>query len=1217
MAKQLNVNVAVTADTASAKAQLQELQNTLTQLSTNGANLKVGLDTSQLNKAITDVDKLSVALKNATNASGTLDFSKFNNAIRANGSTLQQYGQQLLQLGPKGQQAFTQLASAVAKSEVPMNRMKGILGEFGTVLGNTIKWQAASSAIHGMMGSIQHAFSYAEQLNKSLNNIQIVTQQSDAQMAKFAEQANNAAKSLSTTTTAYSNAALIYYQQGLSDKEVAARTETTIKMANASGQSAEKVSNQMTAIWNNFAEGSTNLEYYADVITALGAATASSSEEIATGLQKFASVADTVGLSYENATAALATITATTRQSADSVGTGLRTLFARLQSLNLGETLDDGVTLSKYSKALDTIGVKVLDYGGNLRSADEILEDMGTKWQELTDAQKAAVAQTVGGVRQYTTIMALMDNFDFYKQNQEIARNSEGTVQAQADIYAKSWEAAQKRVKAASESLYSDLINDDFFISLNNGFASVLNLLDQFIDKIGGLKGLLPAVSTMLLGMFSGQIINGLTKLGRGLVSIMPGAAARDRRDRDNFLSQAGQQMLGIRDPNKMTDNQKMQVNWAKQELDNQRLYAVNQGMMNQNQRTLAQMAMDKYSNNRQAYANAEQKLYQAQYNQAATRGTMIGNRFYDGSSYNDWDTATQQRFDMAQHNNTQVDTSKWLQNGIFNDKQYLQDLKDSGAIESLVSDITKEAKINGVLKSLANGEILDKDAFLKTINDKGLNIKQSMIDALFDANTGEVLKDMPSEVQAQLASGTQAISDKTRQFATEWGFDPKDVEKYAKAIEEAGDNEEELAKIREQMEQSGEEVGEALDQSDAGLEFANAIQKTVQATTGAVTSFQSFSNAAEIMNENIENGGDIFDNFSTVLPNLITGLTGVMSVASAIGGPLGIFIGLLTAAAGIVSQTDWGQEKIAQLKDALDTRSDSRKELDALKETSEEMGTALEEAKQKAEDFLNANNAHNRLLDEINNLTAGTAEFRQAVRQANQQVKEMIETYEGISWNDVERDENGALRLRDGVAEAYQEKLDLQADRIEAAKNYIDNYAIQAQGIVTAQDALGISVSPNPDDRIQYDKTNMARGTQFQLHDIGAKYQGPLKGYEGGVQWYDIADVIEEFNQQNEYAELEEYFKARGGKTANANWKEFKSHVLNPRDQGGLGLASLEDYAASLSENYTQRMADLLDTSTAEYFDNIGYQLMTDTEKDFGIAFCRHHGYCECECPK
>jgi hypothetical protein len=33
----------------------------------------------------------------------------------------------------------------------------------------------------------------------------------------------------------------------------------------------------MTAIWNNFDDGSHSLEYYADVITALGANTASSS----------------------------------------------------------------------------------------------------------------------------------------------------------------------------------------------------------------------------------------------------------------------------------------------------------------------------------------------------------------------------------------------------------------------------------------------------------------------------------------------------------------------------------------------------------------------------------------------------------------------------------------------------------------------------------------------------------------------------------------------------------------------------------------------------------------------------------------------------------------------------------------------------------------------------------------------------------------------------
>ena len=39
-------------------------------------------------------------------------------------------------------------------------------------------------------------------------------------MADFAREANKAAKTLGTTTTRYTDAALIYYQQGLSDEEV-------------------------------------------------------------------------------------------------------------------------------------------------------------------------------------------------------------------------------------------------------------------------------------------------------------------------------------------------------------------------------------------------------------------------------------------------------------------------------------------------------------------------------------------------------------------------------------------------------------------------------------------------------------------------------------------------------------------------------------------------------------------------------------------------------------------------------------------------------------------------------------------------------------------------------------------------------------------------------------------------------------------------------------
>jgi TP901 family phage tail tape measure protein len=158
-------------------------------------------------------------------------------------------------------------------------------------------------------------------------------------------------------------------------------------MANVSRESAETVSNQMTAIWNNFDDGSKSLEYYADVMTALGAATASSTKEISDGLEKFAAIGESVGLSYEYATAALATITSNTRQSADVVGTALKTLFARIQGLSLGETLEDGTDLNKYSEALAKVGISIKDSSGGLKDMDNILDEMAAKWDTLNNDQ--------------------------------------------------------------------------------------------------------------------------------------------------------------------------------------------------------------------------------------------------------------------------------------------------------------------------------------------------------------------------------------------------------------------------------------------------------------------------------------------------------------------------------------------------------------------------------------------------------------------------------------------------------------------------------------------------------------------------------------------------------------------------------------------------------------------------------------------------------------
>ena len=489
MAKQLNVNLGFTADVSQAKKQLVDLKKQIDDLIKNPIEAQgLGL-TKEIRDASLAAATLKEQLNEATNVkTGRLDLGKFNDSLKASGYNLRDYKEALMSLGPQGQKTFAALAQSITTAEIPLKRSNALLAEFGTTIKNTARWQLSSSILHGFIGSLESAYGYAEDLNKSLNDIRIVSGQSADQMAKFAKQANESAKALSASTLAYTDASLIYYQQGLDEKSVKERTDATIKMSNITGESVKDVSSYMTAMWNNFKEGSRSLESYADVMAALGATTASSTEEIAGGLEKFAAVAETAGLSFDYAATAMATVVDKTRQSEEVVGTAFKTIFARMQDLELGKTLDDGTTLGTSSQALEKMGINIKTASGEVKDMDDILDELGAKWGSLSSDVQLATAQAVAGTRQYNQLLALMNNWDAFQSNLAIAKGSEGTLEEQAEIYAESWEAARKRVLASAQGIYEDILNDDFFIDINNGFANMLDTIDHVIDKMGGVK---------------------------------------------------------------------------------------------------------------------------------------------------------------------------------------------------------------------------------------------------------------------------------------------------------------------------------------------------------------------------------------------------------------------------------------------------------------------------------------------------------------------------------------------------------------------------------------------------------------------------------------------------------------------------------------------------------------------------------------------------------
>lgn len=512
----INYGIKFTADQSGlnkVKQSLQELRN----LSAEDL-FKLG-NTKDLSKAYSDLknikdeaEQIETALKKSFNQKlGVYNIEEFKKNLK--GLDISSIGKDFEKAGAVGKKAFRDIASELSKTNLQAKKTSETLDKMKITLMNTIRWSISSSALNAFSGAIQEAYGYVKNLDKSLNNIQIVTQKNADTMADFAKQANKSAQVLGKSTTDYTNASLIYYQQGLSDKEVQARTNTTLKAANVTGQSTSEVADELTAVWNGYKVSAEETELYVDKLSKVAANTASDLEELSTGMSKVASAANSMGVDIDQLNAMLSTTISVTRQAPESVGTAYKTIFARMGDLALGKTDEDGVSLGTVSGQLDTLGVKVLDENNNMKDMGNIVEEVGEKWQGWTRAQQQAAAVALAGTRQYNNLFSLFDNWDSYKAAKSTSQNAEGELQKQQDTYMESVQAHLEQMSAAWEGVYDSILDPDSIKTFADAMKNVANFTENFVDSIGGGIPLLQMLGSIGLKVFRNQIGQGIVKV--------------------------------------------------------------------------------------------------------------------------------------------------------------------------------------------------------------------------------------------------------------------------------------------------------------------------------------------------------------------------------------------------------------------------------------------------------------------------------------------------------------------------------------------------------------------------------------------------------------------------------------------------------------------------------------------------------------------------------
>ena len=480
---------------------LEQLKETLSNLETMTRRFKINVDgvevtKAELNKIQAIAEQVGSAIEDSFNPKlNTINFVQFQNILKSTGLDIKVIESEFSKLGVTGKNAFRDLAEQIYTSNAALKQTKGFLANIGETLFNAAKWSVAYGAINNITNGIKSAWTYAVSLDSALNDIRIVTGKSYEEMEKFAKSANKAAKTLGTSTMDYTKGSLIYYQQGLGQKDVEARTAVSAKTANVTGQSMQEVSEELTAVWNGFQVTAQDAEGYVDRLAAVAAASASDLEELSTAMSRVASSASTMGINIDQLTAQIATIESVTRQDAASIGTALKTIYSRMGDLAIGTKDEFGVTLGDVSGKMKQMGIDILDQSGNMRSMGTIIEEVAAKWNTWTSAQQQAAAVALAGKRQYNNLFALFENWDMYEANKTVSENSIGELQKQQDTYMESTRAHLEQLSTSAEKVKNAFFDNKQVNGFIDILSKVVDLFGTFVENIGG-------GATLLIGTF-------------------------------------------------------------------------------------------------------------------------------------------------------------------------------------------------------------------------------------------------------------------------------------------------------------------------------------------------------------------------------------------------------------------------------------------------------------------------------------------------------------------------------------------------------------------------------------------------------------------------------------------------------------------------------------------------------------------------------------------
>lgn len=189
-----------------------------------------------------------------------------------------------------------------------------------------------------------------------------------------------------------------------------------------------------------------------------------------------------------------------TLQDPEKVGNAVRSISMRIRGMKteLEEAGDstEGMaeTTSKLQEKIKALaGVDIMKSANEFKSTTQILKELGSVWNDISDTDQAAVLELIAGKNNSVTAASILSNYEQIDNVLKTIEEDSGSAMRENTKYLDSISGRLSVFNAEFQSLSTNILNSDLIKGAVNAGTGLLGFLNQVIEKFGSLSTLIAA----------------------------------------------------------------------------------------------------------------------------------------------------------------------------------------------------------------------------------------------------------------------------------------------------------------------------------------------------------------------------------------------------------------------------------------------------------------------------------------------------------------------------------------------------------------------------------------------------------------------------------------------------------------------------------------------------------------------------------------------------